>query len=109
MQGTPPERDWTYEVTDKIESVVSVVRDRTTKPVVAAATSIIYAVIAIVLVAFVMTMLVLAVYRILDVYLPITPESRKVWVVDMLTGAIALAAGLFLLRVAKPRVTESKG
>ena len=109
MQATPPERDWTYEVTDKIESVVSVVRDKTTKPVVAAATSIIYALIAIVLFVFVVVALVVAVYRILDVYLPITPESRKVWIVDMLTAAIALGVGLLLLRVAKPRVTETKG
>ena len=109
MQGTPPERDWTYEVTDKIESVVSVVRDRTTKPVVAAATSIIYALIAIVLFVFVVVALVVAVYRILDVYLPITPESRKVWIVDMLTAAIALGSGLLLLRAAKPKVTETEG
>ena len=70
MQGTPPERDWTYEVTDKIESVVGTVRDRTTKPVVQAATIVIYGIIVGILGLTIVVLLVLLVNRILDAYLP---------------------------------------
>jgi tetrahydromethanopterin S-methyltransferase subunit G len=104
MQGTTPDRDWTYEVTDRIESAVSVVRDKTTKPVVKAAITIIYGIVAGVLAAFVVIMLVIAINRILIAYLPISPESRKVWVVDVITSAMFLGSGLFLLRMARPRV-----
>ena len=90
MQGTPPERDWTYEVTDKIESVVGTVRDRTTKPVVQAATMVIYGIIVGILGLTIVVLLVVLVNRILDAYLPITPEARKVWVVDAITAAIFL-------------------
>jgi hypothetical protein len=103
MQGTTPDRDWTYEVTDRLESVVSAVRDRTTEPVVRGVRVVIFGIVAGVLATVVAVALVIAVWRILDVYLPITPESRKVWVVDAITAAIFLGAGALLLRQAGPR------
>jgi hypothetical protein len=102
-EGTSADHDWTFEVTDRIESAVSVVRDRATKPIVMVARAVVYGFIAAVLVLVLVTLLVIGVVRILDAYLPITPESRKIWVVDMITAAMFLGSGAFLLRMGRPK------
>jgi hypothetical protein len=92
------ERDWTYDVADRIESTVSAVRDRTAEPVMNLVDSIVFGVVAGVLIAVLIVLVVIVTFRLLDVYLPYQPESRRVWTTYAVTAAIFLASGMFLWR-----------
>src|ERR1700757_1997866 len=92
----PATRDWTVEVTDRIESVVGAVRDKTTVPATNAARFLIFGVVAAILGMVAFFMLAQGLLRILYVYLPIHPLARRVWVVDAIVAAIFLGSGAFL-------------
>lgn len=92
------DRDWTVEVTDRLESVVGTVRDKTTVPVVKGARAVVFGLVAGILGLVLLSVLVLAVIRVLDVYLPIHPVPRRVWIVDAAAAAIFLVSGAFLWR-----------
>lgn len=98
------DRDWTDEVTDRIESVVTTVRDKTTVPVIKVARAVVFGLVAGVLLAGALLLLVVAFVRLLDVYLPYHPHSRRVWTVDLVASAIFLGTGAFFWRRRKPRV-----
>jgi hypothetical protein len=99
------ERDWTNEVADRIESVVTSVRDRTTVPVQKVAAAVVYGLVAGVLGAMALILLLIGVLR-LHVYLPFHPEGRRVWISYMALGAIFTALGGFLWR---KRSVQTKG
>ena len=96
-------RDWTDEVADRIESVVSSVRDKTTVPVTKAARALVFGVVAGTLGAAAFLLIVIAAIRVLDVYLPYHPLGRRVWTVDAAAAAIFLGAGAFAWRRRRPR------
>jgi hypothetical protein len=102
-RASTPERDWTDDVADRIESVVSTVRDKTTVPVLKTARAVVFGLVAGVLLAAMVLLLVVGLVRILDVYLPYHPRARRVWTVDAAAAAIFLASGAFLWRRTKPR------
>jgi hypothetical protein len=93
---TPPTRDWTVEVTDRIETVVGAVRDKTTVPATNAARILIFGLVAATLGMVAFFMLAQGLIRILYVYLPVHPLARRVWVVDAIVAAIFLGSGAFL-------------
>jgi hypothetical protein len=97
------DHDWTVDVTDRIESVVSTVRDRTTVPATKAARAVVFGSVAGVLGVLALCLIVVAGVRVLDVYLPFHPASRRVWVVDVGAAAIFLGAGAFLWRKRKSK------
>lgn len=97
------DHDWTYDVTDRIESVVKIVRDKTTVPATLVARGVVYGLVAGVLGAAILFLLVVSVVRLLDVYLPFHPIGRRVWVVDAAAAAIFLGSGAFLWRKRRPR------
>jgi hypothetical protein len=97
------ERDWTDEVTDRIESAVAAVRHKTTVPATVAARSAVYGLVAGVLAAAFLVLLVMMIVRLLDLYLPFHPVARRVWVVDAGASAIFLGAGALLWRKRRPR------
>lgn len=99
----PAESDWTEDVTNRIESLVSTVRQKTTVPATVAARGVVFGVVVGVLAAALLFLLVLGVIRILDVYLPFHPRARRVWVVYTAASAIFLASGAFLWRKRRPR------
>jgi hypothetical protein len=99
----PDERDWTYEVTDRIESAVDTVRSRTTVPVFRAANTLIYGIVAGIFGGAMVFLLILAFVRFLDVYLPFYPEGRRVWVVYAGLAAIFMGVGLLLWRMRLPK------
>ena len=101
VQG--PDGDWTYAVADRIEAVVGSIRDKTTVPATLAARSVVYGVVAGVLAAIALILTVVAVVRLLIVYLPIHPLSRRVWVAEAIGAAIFLGVGAFLWRRRRPR------
>jgi predicted lysophospholipase L1 biosynthesis ABC-type transport system permease subunit len=94
----PDSQDWTVQLTDRLESTVAAVRDRTTVPVIRLAQIIVYGVVAGVFGAVLVFLFVLTVVRLLNSYLPIEPEARRVWVADAIASAIFLSSGLFLWR-----------
>lgn len=101
--SAPVSRDWTDEIAERIEATVGVVRDKTTVPVVKAARAVVFGLVAGVLGAGALVLMVVAVVRLLDVYLPYHPLARRVWTVDGGAGAIFLAAGALAWRWRRPR------
>ena len=99
----PTEHDWTDDVTNRIESLVTPVRQTTTVPATVAARGLVFGLVVGVLGAALLFLLVLAVIRLLDVYLPFHPTARRVWVVDAAASAIFLGAGAFLWRKRRPK------
>jgi hypothetical protein len=93
---TPEDHDWTYEVTDRIESVVTTVREKTTVPAVIGARGVVYGIVVAVLAIVLLVLFIIAALRLLYVYLPIHPLSRRVWVADLIVSAIFLGSGAFL-------------
>jgi hypothetical protein len=89
--------DWTDEVANRIESLVSTVRDKTTVPATKAARAVVFGLLVAVVGTVALTLLTVAVIR-LHVYLPFHPEGRRVWVTYAGLGAIFLLAGAFLWR-----------
>src|ERR1700742_3573106 len=84
--ASPAGPDWTDQVTDRIESVVGMVRDRTTVPILKLVRALIFVVVAGVLGIVALILLIVSVLR-LHVYLPVHPEARKVWVSYVGLGA----------------------
>jgi hypothetical protein len=91
----PEEHDWTYEVTDRIESVVTTVREKTTVPAIIGARGVVYGIVAVVLAVVLLAMFIILALRLLYVYLPIHPLARRVWIADAIVSAIFLGAGAF--------------
>lgn len=97
------DRDWTVEVTDRIESVVEIVRDKTTVPATRVAEMIVFGVVAGLLAVVAFFSLILLIIRLLYVYLPIDPVSRRIWVADAIAAAIFLGSGMFAWRMRQPK------
>lgn len=97
--------DWTTEVADRIESVVTTVRDKTTVPIEKAARIVVYGLIGLVLGVVAMILLVVAIFR-LHVYIPVHAEGRKVWIAYVGVGAIFVLIGGFCWSRRKPRRKE---
>ncbi len=102
---TPSGSDWPAELAARIDSVVGTVRDRTTVPAATAARGVVYGLVVGVLLAAIGILMVIALVRLLDVYLPFHPLARRVWVVDAAASAIFLGAGAFVWRRRRPRDT----
>ena len=102
--STPPlGGDWPNEVTARIESAVSAVRDKTTVPATLAARGVVYGLVAGVLASAFGILMVIGLIRLLDVYLPFHPQGRRVWVVDAVASAIFLGGGAFAWSRRRPR------
>lgn len=105
--------DWTTAALDRIDSAVNVVRDNATTRLVVAARAVVYGLIAAVVGVAILLLLVIALLRVLDVYLAnlhliglTTHPGRSVWLADALLGGIFAAAGLFLLHKASTHNQE---
>ncbi len=95
--------DWPADVASRIDSLVGTVRDKTTVPAMTVARARVYGLVIGVLGAAVGMLLVIALVRLLDVYLPFHPLGRRVWVVDAAASAIFLGLGAFMWRRRRPR------
>jgi hypothetical protein len=106
MTSASPETtgsDWATDVAGRIDSVVGSVRDKTTVPASTAARAVVYGLIIGVLGAAFRILIVIGLIRLLDVYIPIHPMGRRVWVVYAGASAIFLGGGAFLWRRRRPR------
>lgn len=97
------EQDWPAEVAERIETVVGAVRNKTTVPAILAAEGVVYGVMLAVLGAAMFTLFIVALIRLVDVYLPVDPVGRRVWIVDAGASAILLILGTFLWRKRHPK------
>lgn len=88
--------DWASDAADTVEQVVSTVRDRTVEPAQAAARYIVYGLVAAVLVATALMMLAIAVFRLLNVVLP-------VWASYLVLGGILVLGGVLCWALRRPR------
>jgi hypothetical protein len=108
-QPDPPppanDHDWTAEAADRIESVVTAVRDKTTVPIQKVAAGLVYGLVCGVLGVVLAVLLLVGLFR-LHVYLPYHPEGRRVWTTYVAFGAIFVASGGFLWR---KRTAQPKG
>jgi hypothetical protein len=95
--------DWPAEVAGRIESAVGAVRDKTTVPITQVARLVVYGLFAGVLAAALAFLLIIAIVRICDVYLPFHPAARRVWVVYAGGSAIFLMLGAFAWSRRRPR------
>ncbi len=98
-----PGNDWPADVATRIDSLVGAVRDKTTVPATNAALTVVYGLLLTVLLSALGILFVIAFVRLLNVYLPLHPEGRRVWVADAAVSAIFLVAGTFMWRKRRPR------
>jgi hypothetical protein len=103
--GTGAAGDWTVAATERIESIVTTLRDRTTVPVTKIARAVVFGLVMAVMGAVALVLGVIGVLR-LHVYLPFHPEGRRVWVTYVGLGAIFMLAGAFLWRKRTVRTKE---
>ncbi|MBV9661795.1 MAG: hypothetical protein JO337_11615 [Acidimicrobiales bacterium] len=97
------EKDWTSEIAGRIESTVALVRDKTTVPATLVARGLVFGLVVGVLAAAMLFLLVVALVRIADVYLPFQPVGRRVWVADAIASAIFLLGGALVWRKRRPK------
>jgi hypothetical protein len=100
-----PAHDWTVEAVDRLESVVEVVRDKTTVPITKVARTVVYGLVVGVLAIVALILLVIGLFR-LHVYLPFDEEGQKVYFTYLVLGAIFVIVGMFLWRRRVPRKKE---
>ena len=100
--------EWPAVAADRIESIVGSVRDKTTVPITQIARVVVYGLFAGVLAAALGFLLVVAVVRIADVYLPFHPAGRRVWVVYAAGSAIFLMLGTFAWTRRRPRANANQ-
>lgn len=96
-------QDWPAEVAGRIESVVGTVRDKTTIPAMRAVQAVVYGFLLGVVGVLLLILTVIVLVRLLDLYLPIHPTGRRVWVVDAAASAIFMGFGTFAWRKRRPR------
>jgi uncharacterized BrkB/YihY/UPF0761 family membrane protein len=86
-----PAPDWAAQLADRIESVVSMVRDRTTRPALTVVRGLVFGVIAL---AGVVTALVLVSIVLIRTLTELTNEA---WIAYFITSGIFLTVGAFLM------------
>lgn len=98
-----PDQEWPAQVAARIETAVATVRDKTTVPAILAAEGIVYGAVLAVLGTALFILFMIALVRLVVVYLPVHPVGRRVWIVDAGASAILLALGTFLWRKRRPK------
>lgn len=102
-KGRAADQDWTFAVAARIESTVGAVRNKTTVPVTRAAKALVLGLVAATGGIVALVLFVIALVRLIDVYLPVHPYARRVWVVYAGLGAIFMLVGMFLWSKRKAR------
>lgn len=89
------EQDWAYRATRTVESLVELVRDRSTRPVLFAVKAIVVGLLVSVVGTFLLVALSVGVVRLLTT----DAFGGRVWASDLVVGGIFVASGVFLLKL----------
>jgi hypothetical protein len=92
--------DWPVRATDTVERVVDTVRSKTTGPAIVISRAVVYGLVGLVLAVIALVLLLAAVLRALDAYLP-----QEVWLPYFILGGLTGLIGLVLWRKRRPVVT----
>ena len=107
MAQSPAGQDWTVQATDRIESVVGTIRDKTVVPVTTVARALVYGIVVGVLSIMALVLVAIAAVRALDTYLPFhsgESHARSIWVSYGIVGGIFVLIGWLFMRKANARV-----
>lgn len=88
---TAPDGDWTEQAAARIEGIVATVRDKTVGPSQKVARYIVYGLVAGCFLSVAAFLGAIALFRILNVYLP-----GGVWAADLFVGSLFIGSGIFL-------------
>ena len=95
---TPPDADWTDQVTDLIVDSVDKVRAKTTGPILEISRAAVHAIVALILVVPVLVFGFVGLIRLLDWAIPV-----DVWAIYAGLGMILVLVGVVLWRLRTPR------
>jgi hypothetical protein len=84
--------DWPAQATEKVETVVVAVRDKSVRPLTLVARAIVYGIVASAVAMVVISLASVGVLRLLDIYL----FPGRVWASYTMLGGIFTLAGLFV-------------
>jgi hypothetical protein len=93
--------DWAGQITGKVEDVVSIIRDRTVRPVEQAVRYVVFGLLAIVVGLLVVTLVAILALRVLTNEVPVF--THRVWASYLVLAGIFWALGLLLLKLRRPR------
>jgi hypothetical protein len=89
--------DWPAQVAGSIESIVGSVRDRTTGPLLTIARGVVYGTFGAVVAVAVLVLLIIAMVRFVDSYLPDSVFGEEhMWATYLIIGLLFTIAGVFL-------------
>src|SRR3954469_22990761 len=100
MSVPTPQPDWAARTADSIERVVTTVRDRTTRPLLIAGRAIVFGLLAAMVAIAAVVLLSVAIHRIVVIL------TDRVWLADLILGAIFAMVGLILLRLRRSATEE---
>ena len=107
MAQSPAGQDWTVQAVDRVESVVTTIRDKTVVPVTTVARAMVYGIVVGVLSVMALALIAIGAVRALNLYLPLhvgVSHARSVWVSYGIVGGIFVLVGLLFMRKANARV-----
>jgi len=86
-----PDDDWPTQAADQVEKIVQTVHDRAIKPIETVARAIVYGLIVLAAAIVALTVLAIALVRLVNSYLP-----GDVWGAHLLVGGLFVVGGLVL-------------
>lgn len=90
---------WAGDLSDRVVNGVGWVKARTTLPVVKVLRAIVYGLVVVISLVTALMLAMLGMVRMWDVYIPVHPLARRVWLgYVVLGGALFLAGGALLAR-----------
>ena len=93
----PQVSQWAEDLTERVVGTVGWLKSRTTVPVVEALRAIVYGFAAVVALLAAAVLGLIGVVRIWDVYLPVHPLARRVWLGYVVLGGVLFLSGTMLL------------
>jgi hypothetical protein len=89
-----PDRDWVMTVTDNIDRIVGVVREKTTRPAITVVRAIVLGVVAAFAGGMALLLLIIGLVRLVNNFVP-----GPVWIAYLIIGSVLAIVGLILMRL----------